>query len=90
MSQTKGWQLIKGLLEAKRDQTFPDPQTFTDESAFIYAAKVVSIYKKVVSEILIEIENQIKQAEFLKKKEDGTLGIDPFAIGQEGSDKDAS
>lgn len=65
---------------AKRDQTFPNPQDFQDEAAFTYAAKVTSIYKKVIGEILAEVDKQIQSAKFYQKKEKGEIK-DNFEIG---------
>ena len=66
---------------SKRDQSFPDPSAFTNEADFNYAAKVTSIYKKVIQELLIEIEKYKETASYLLKKENGEL-IDPFGIGR--------
>jgi hypothetical protein len=80
---TKGWQeVLLPLLESKRDQTFPDPSAFTNDKDFNYAAKVVAIYKKVIQELLIEIEKYKEAASFLQKKENGEIS-DPFGIGRE-------
>jgi hypothetical protein len=81
--QSKGWQeVLLPLLQSKRDQSFPDPSAFTNDADFNYAAKTVSLYKKVVQELLIEIEKYKETATFLHKKENGEL-IDPFGIGRE-------
>lgn len=69
------------LLQSKRDQSFPDPSAFTNEADFNYAAKVTAIYKKVIQELLVEIEKYKETATFLRKKEDGELE-DPFGIGR--------
>lgn len=88
MAQNQGWvKVLRPWLEAKRDQTFPDPQSFTEEAAFTYAAKVTSIYKKIVQEILSEIEKRIELAKYLQKKARGEVE-EPFAIGSlEGGEK---
>ena len=83
MSQHKGWvEVLKPWLEAKRDQSFPDPQSFTKEEDFTYAAKITSIYKKVIQEIINEIDQKITEAKYFRQKEESG-GVDPFAIGQE-------
>lgn len=82
--------MLKPWLEAKRDQTFPDPQNFTDELSFTYAAKVTSIYKKVVSEILAEINKRVDEAKYYQAKERGEIK-ENFDIGrEEGEIKDVS
>lgn len=87
--QTKGWrEVILPWLLARRDQTFPDPQNFTKEEDFTYAAKVVSVYKKVVSEILTEIARMEEEGKFLQKKASGEIENNPFAIGREEVTKD--
>ena len=83
MVSSKGWQnVILPLLENKRDQSFPDPSQFTNDADFNYAAKTVSLYKKVVQELLIEIDKYKNAATYLRKKENGEVG-DPFGIGRE-------
>ena len=59
MSEMKGWQeYLEPWLKAKRDQSFPDPSQFDSEEKFAYAAKTASVFKKVVAEILLYVENQ--------------------------------
>ena len=80
---SKGWQnVIKPLLESKRDQSFPDPSQFTDDAQFNYAAKTTSIYKKVIQELLVELEKYGQAATYLRQKENGEI-VDTFGIGRE-------
>ena len=63
----------------KLNQTFPDPSKFTKEEEFVYAAKVTSIYKKIIAELLGWLESQKDVIKTLRKKQKGQE--DPFAIG---------
>jgi hypothetical protein len=65
----------------KLNQSFPDPSKFTHDEEFLYAAKVSSVFKKVISEFLGWIDGEIEQAKFLRKKEKNEIS-DPFAIGR--------
>lgn len=67
---------------AKLQESFPDPAKFTHEEEFIYAAKVTSVFKKVIAEILSWVEAQVEQAKYLRKKESGEIK-NPFEIGSE-------
>mgnify|MGYP001608017281 FL=1 len=66
----------------KLNQSFPDPARFTHEEEFVYAAKVTSVFKKVIAEILSWVDAQVEQAKFLRKKESGDIK-NPFEIGGE-------
>lgn len=69
MAETEGYKLnLKPWLEAKLNQSFPDPSTFTKEEEFVYAAKVASVFKKVVAEILMWVDSNIQQAKILEDK----------------------
>ena len=82
MSETKGFsQVLKPYLVEKLNQSFPDPSQFKKEEEFAYAAKVTSVYKKVIVELLQWIEMQVEQAKHLEKKERGELPEDAFRIG---------
>ena len=82
MFQTKGYQEVyKPFLEAKRDQSFPDPSQFTKEEDFTYAAKTASVFKKVIAELLNIEAIKAKEVEALKKKEKGEVEDDNFNIG---------
>ena len=67
---------------AKLQESFPDPAKFTHEEEFVYAAKVTSVFKKVVAEILSWTDAQVEQAKLLRKKENGEIK-NPFEIGKE-------
>ena len=81
MANHPGFQEVyKPFLEAKLNQAFPDPSHFSKEEEFVYAAKVASVFKKVVAEILQYVESHIEQAKVLEAKAKGDIK-DPFAIG---------
>ena len=73
--------MFKPFLEAKLNQSFPDPAQFKNEEEFTYAAKVASVFKKVCAEILQWTDAQVEQAKFLEKKEKGEIK-DNFEIGR--------
>lgn len=73
--------MLRPWLEDKRNQAFPDPAVFKSEDAFNYAAKVTSVFKKVVTELLIYVDNAEATVEQLVKKEKGEV-VEPFAIGR--------
>ncbi len=80
--ETKGYsQVLKPYLLEKLNQSFPDPSQFTKDEEFIYAAKVASVFKKVIAELLQWIDMQVEQAKHLEKKEKGQLPDDAFRIG---------
>ena len=66
---------------AKLQESFPDPSDFKKEEEFIYAAKVTSVFKKVVAEILGWVEQRIEEAKHLEQKKKGELK-DAFEIGK--------
>ena len=66
---------------AKLLESFPDPAKFSKEEEFIYAAKISSVFKKVVGEILQWVEGNVEQAQYLEKKKNGEI-TDPFSIGR--------
>jgi hypothetical protein len=69
MSQTKGWrEVIQPWLQAKRDQSFPDPSSFKKIEEFNYAALTASVYKKVIAEFLVFIDSQNKTVKTLEDK----------------------
>lgn len=85
MVSTQGYEKVfKPYLIAKRDQSFPDPTQFTSspdpKEAFIYAATVASVFKKVCAELLLWIDQQVEQAKVLEEKKKGK-GRDSFEIG---------
>jgi hypothetical protein len=61
----------------KLNQSFPDPAKFTKEEEFVYAAKMASVFKKVVAEILGWVEAEVASAKHLEAKAKGEL-IDNF------------
>lgn len=69
-------------LRDKLNQSFPDPSQFKEESEFLYAAKVASVFKKVVAEILQWVKQNEEQTEYLEKKNKGEIK-DTFSIGAE-------
>ena len=66
----------------KLNQSFPDPAKFTKEDEFLYAAKVTSVFKKVIAELLDWVNAKIEEAKALEKKEKGEV-TDLFEIGGE-------
>ncbi len=81
MSQHPGYQqVLKPYLLEKLNQSFPDPSAFKKEEEFVYAAKVTSVFKKVIAELLMFIDQKKEEQDFLKKKEMGEIK-DTFAIG---------
>ena len=72
---------MKPWLTDKLNQSFPDPSKFTKEEEFVYAAKVASVFKKVVAEILGYVESEINQAKYLRKKDKGEIK-ETFDIGR--------
>lgn len=66
----------------KLNQSFPDPSKFTKEEEFSYAAKVTSVFKKVIAELLMWIDSQIETAKALERKRKGEIK-DKFRIGGE-------
>lgn len=66
----------------KLNQSFPDPSKFTKEEEFLYAAKVTSVFKKVIAEILGWTEQKVEEGKHLQKKEKGQIK-DSFQIGGE-------
>ena len=82
MSNSRGWEeVFKPFLEERLNQSFPDPAKFTKEEEFLYAAKLASVFKKVIAEVLMWVESQVEQAKFLAKKEKGEIK-DKFEIGR--------
>lgn len=91
LSQAKLWEQVaqsegflkevKPFLTDKLNQSFPDPSKFTKEEEFVYAAKVASIYKKVIAELLQIFDMKTAEVKFLEDKAKGIT--DPFAIGEE-------
>ena len=81
MSNQEGWQTVfRPYLVDKLNQAFPDPSQFSKEEDFVYAAKVCSVFKKVVAEILGWVDQQIEMARKLEEKKKGVK--DPFRIGE--------
>lgn len=82
LSETKGYsQVLRPYLLEKLNQSFPDPSSFTKDEEFIYAAKVASVFKKVIAELLQWVDMQVESAKHLEKKERGELPEDAFRIG---------
>ena len=73
LQAVRGWQeVLRPYLEAKRDQSFPDPVSFKSTKDFTYAALTASVFKKVIGEILIHLEQEIpERVKQLKEKEKG-------------------
>jgi hypothetical protein len=65
----------------KRDQSFPDPAQFKSEKEFNYAALTASVFKKVVQEILLFVEDQRKLGEQLEDKKSDKIQ-NKFKIGE--------
>src|SRR5689334_12974333 len=84
MVETKGYrEVFRPYLEAKLRESFPDPSKFTREEEFIYAAKISSVFKKVISEILGWLDESVEDAKQLKRKEKGEIAVNPFDIGRD-------
>lgn len=66
----------------KLNQSFPDPSQFKSDEEFSYAAKVTSVYKKVIAELLSWVENKEDEMKHLLEKERGEAE-DNFRIGGE-------
>ena len=83
MVNSRGWQQVfRPWLEVKLNQSFPDPAKFTKEEEFVYAAKVTSVFKKVVAEILGWADQEVATAKALEAKKEGKV-VDKFKIGGE-------
>lgn len=65
----------------KLNQSFPDPSKFTKEEEFVYAAKMASIFKKVIAELLGWVESEITAAKAYEAKKEGKVS-DSFKIGE--------
>jgi len=63
-------------------ESFPDPAEFDIEEKFNYAAKVASVFKKVIAELFVWLDTMEQQTAFLQKKEEGKVEKDKFAIGK--------
>ena len=69
MANSEGYlKVLKPYLLDKLNQSFPDPASFTKEEEFVYAAKVSSVFKKVVAELISWIDNKGAEADHLIKK----------------------
>ena len=73
-------EVLKPLLEARLNLSFPDPSKFTKEEEFLYAAKTASVFKKVIAELLAYFEGQAGAIEYLEKKERGEAEVDKFNL----------
>ena len=83
MAEHKGWsEVVLPYLTDKLNQSFPDPSKFTKEEEFVYAAKVTSVFKKVIAEILGWVDQKVQEAKYLEKKEKGEIK-EKFEIGGE-------
>ena len=83
MAQSEGYlKLVRPTLEAKLNQSFPDPSEFTSDQEYLYAAKTASVFKKVIAEILMFIDGHKSRLEFLNEKAEGKTE-EPFAIGKD-------
>ncbi len=71
---------MRPYLLDKLNQSFPDPSKFVKEEEFVYAAKVTSVFKKVVAEFLGWIDQQITTAKYLSDKKEGKV-VEKFNIG---------
>ena len=83
MSHNRGFQQVfKPFLEAKLNQSFPDPSKFTKDEEFLYAAKVASVFKKVIAEILQWIQEKEEAVEFYEAKKSGEVSdMSKFELG---------
>ena len=82
MCQQEGWsQVLEPWLVVKRDQSFPDPSAMTDEKKFYHAAVSASMFKKVITEILMFVKQQEETLKALNKKKYGKEDTQ-FKIGQ--------
>jgi hypothetical protein len=81
MVDMDGWkQVFHPYLMDKLNQSFPDPSKFTKEEEFLYAAKVTSVFKKVIAELLQFVDQKVEEGKFLedkkksKKKDEWEIG----------------
>lgn len=82
MANSEGFrELYRPWLEEKLNQSFPDPSKFVKEEEFVYAAKMASVFKKVVAEILQWVDGAVDEAKQLQRKEKGEVK-DQFRIGE--------
>lgn len=78
----KGYsEVLKPFLTDKLNQSFPDPSKFTKEEEFLYAAKMASVFKKVIAELLMWVESKQAEQVHYEKKMRGEL-ISKFSIGK--------
>ena len=72
MSQSKGWaQVLEPWLQAKLNQSFPDPAQFKSNDEFNYAALAASALKKAIAEILSYVQDQPLIMKQLRDKQQG-------------------
>ena len=87
MVESQGYsQVLKPYLLEKLNQSFPDPTKIDGqarEAQWLYECKVVSIFKKVVLELLAVMDGYVEEAKALEKKKKGEKDI--FGIGREGT-----
>jgi RAB protein geranylgeranyltransferase component A len=75
--------VVKPHLLEQLNQSYPDPTKIIGvdrKEQFLYEAELASMYKKVVGEFLVWIQNWVDQAQHLEKKQKGE--IKDFGIGR--------
>ena len=81
MAETEGYkQVLRPWLQDKLNQSFPDPTQFDNDEKFLYAARMASVFKKVMGELLQFIDMKVEEAKALEAKKKDRKP-DPFAIG---------
>lgn len=69
MLKTDGFEkVIQPWLIAKKQESFPDPTNFNNDEEYLYAAKYASIYKKVIGEIIGQLQSYNNTFETLSQK----------------------
>ena len=82
MANSSGWkEVVEPWLREKLNQSFPDPASFKTDKEFNYAAKTASVFKKVIAEILMFIEQEDQTVKYLNKKKFGKVEKN-FQIGK--------
>jgi len=78
-----GWEnYLRPWLEAKRDESFPDPLSTPDKEKFYHKAVVASALKKATAEIIVFVESQKEAFDTLSKKKNNKSKVNKFEIGR--------
>lgn len=86
MAESEGYlKVFKPYLQAKLQESFPDPSQFKKDEEFIYAARVASVFKKVCAELISWVDAKVEEAKYLEKKDKGQI-TSSFEIGADHGD----